>query len=260
MQNLLFLLLAFLYVQIHPGQEPAMTGETDITGQWVRIGPMGPVALTFKSDGMVEGDFGNDQSIEIIAEYTLEGNQLIFNDKEGVTCPEPGKYKVYASDYYIAFDLIEDNCAGRLRSTMGFWVRPDFPDRLTKLSDEISASADPEDYLHRARMYMAIGKPDLARQDLDQYIKQDPSDARALVNRAGTRMPDDLQGVVDDCNRAISLEPDNRNAFFLRGLALYELGKKEEACADFYRAIELGFTILKEAEYEKCAAYWESMH
>ena len=256
---MLFLFLAFISVIIHPGHKPAMTDDIDVTGQWVRIGPMGPVALTFRIDGMVEGDFGNDQSIEITSEYKVEGDQLVFNDKEGVTCPKPGKYRIYASDYYIAFDLIEDNCAGRLRSTMGFWVRPDFNDRLSKLSDEMTGSADPEDYLNRARMYMAIGKLDLARQDFDQYIRHDPSDARVLVNRAGTRMPDDLQGVVDDCDKAIALEHDNRNAYFLRGLALYGLGKKEEACADFYRAIELGFAILKEAEYEKCAAYWESM-
>jgi len=42
-------------------------------------------------------------------------------------------------------------------------------------------------------------------------------------------------------------------------LASYELGHKERACEDFNRAIELGFDILKEAEYEKCAEYWKSL-
>ena len=68
-----------------------------------------------------------------------------------------------------------------------------------------------------------------------------------------------MQGAVEDCDRALALEPDNKNAYFLRGLAFYELGFKEQACSDFYRAIELGFTILKEAEYEKCADYWKSI-
>ena len=142
---------------------------------------------------------------------------------------------------------------------MGFWVRPDFNDLLTKLSNDIARSADPADYLNRARMYMAIGKSAEARQDFNQYINHDPSDSRVFVNRAGTRFPDDLQGVIDDCNKALSLEPDNKNAYFLRGLALYGLGKKEEACGDFYKAIELGFDILKEAEYEKCAEFWETI-
>ncbi len=225
MQNILLIFLAFIPALIHPGQIHAIPDDIDITGQWVRIGPAGPMALNFKSDGIVEGDFGNDRTIEIVSEYSIKGDHIIFDDKEGAACPEPGKYKIHLSDYYIAFDLIEDNCAGRLRSTMGFWVRPDFNDLLSKLSDDIANAADPEDFL----------------------------------NRAGTRFPDDMQGAVEDCNKALDLEPDNKNAYFLRGLASFELGHKEQACEDFYRAIELGFVILKEAEYEKCAEYWESI-
>ena len=258
MQNILYLLLALIPAMPYPDQNPAMEDQIDISGQWVRIGPSGPMALNFKSDGMVEGDFGNDKTIEIVSEYSIKGDHIIFNDKKGVACPEPGKYKIHLNDYYIAFDLIEDNCAGRLRSTMGFWVRPDFNDLLSKLSDEIAKAADPEDFLNRARMYMAIGKSAEAKQDFDRYIKHNASDARVFVNRAGTRFPDDMQGAVEDCNQALALDPDNKNAYFLRGLASYELGHKEQACEDFYRAIELGFEILKEAENEKCAKYWES--
>ncbi len=251
MQNILVLLLALI---------PASGDDFDISGKWVRIGQMGPIALEFKADGMVEGDFGNDKTIEISSVYTQKGDMVIFNDREGAACPEPGKYRIYSSEYYISLDLVEDNCAGRIRSTMGFWVRPEFEELLSKLTEDIAGSAEAEAYLNRGRMYMAIGKPDLARKDLDEYIKQNPSDARVFVNRAGTRMSVDLQGVVDDCNKAINLEPDNRNAYFLRGLASYGLGRKEEACTDFYKAIELGFTILKEAEYEKCSEFWESIN
>jgi tetratricopeptide (TPR) repeat protein len=259
MQNMFYLLLAFITGWIYPIQNPGRTDRMDITGRWVRIGPAGPMALNFKSDGLVEGDFGNDSTIEIVSEYSIRGDHISFSDKEGVACPEPGKYKIHLSKYYLSFDLIEDNCAGRLRTTMGFWVRPDFDDLLTELSDEIASDADPEDFLNRARMYMAIGRSGEARQDLDQYIKHDSSDARVFVNRAGTRFPDDMQGAVEDCSRALALEPDNKNAYFLRGLASYELGQKERACKDFSKAIDLGFVILKEAEYEKCAEYWESL-
>jgi tetratricopeptide (TPR) repeat protein len=240
--------------QPSPGINPP-----DISGKWVRIGPAGPVALHFKTSGTVEGDFGNDQTIEIVSAYSLEGDQVTFRDREGVTCPEAGIYRIHITDYYMSLDLIEDHCAGRLRSTMGFWVRPEFNELLAKLSGKIDSSADPVDYLNRARIFMAIGEPDRARQYFDRYIEHDSTDARVYVNRAGARMPGDLQGTVDDCNRAIALEPDNRNAFFLRGLALYGLGREERACADFYRAIELGFEVLKEAEYERCSTYWESM-
>jgi len=78
-------------------------------------------------------------------------------------------------------------------------------------------------------------------------------------DRVGTRFPGDMEGAIEDCSKALDLEPCNKNAYFLRGLASYELGHKEQACEDFYRAIELGFDILKEVEYEKCAEYWESL-
>jgi len=54
------------------------------------------------------------------------------------------------------------------------------------------------------------------------------------------------------------LEPENKNAFFLRGLAKYELGDEENACKDFSRTSELGFSILKIAEEQRYAEIWDS--
>ena len=275
MKYIFFLFAALLIGFTIPHQSQAMngpgsTGNNDsIYGQWIRYGPTGPMSLNFKSNGIVEGDFGMDNTIEITSEYIIEGHTIRFTDKEGVTCPEAGKYKVDISDYYLAFDLVEDNCGGRVQSTMGFWVRPGFEELISKLSSSISTSdeagaatrisvSDPEDYLNRARMYLAIGKSYEARQDLDHYITYDSTNARVYLNRAGTRFPADLQGVVSDCNRALELDPESKNAYFLRGLATYSLGNQKQACEDFYKAIELGFTVLKNAESERCSEYWES--
>lgn len=53
----------------------------------------------------------------------------------------------------------------------------------------------------------------LANDDCDKYLLTDTlDDARVYVNRAGTRFPNDLNGVV--CNRAITLDPNNKNAYF----------------------------------------------
>jgi hypothetical protein len=259
MKYAIFFLLATMPNLNLTGQDTSPEEDPDITGKWVRISPAGPIAITFKTDGILEGDFGNDQSVEITSAYSIEGGHITFFDREGVACPEKGTYAIDLTDHYLALDLVEDNCAGRVRSTMGFWVRPDFKDLLAALSGQMEGSADPGDYLNRARMYLAVGRSEQARQDLDRYLEHHPEDARALVNRAGTRMPTDLQGVMEDCNNAIELDPDHKNAYFLRGLALYGLGKKEAACADFHRAVELGFTVLKEAEYDKCSEYWESV-
>lgn len=238
-----------------PVQERTREG---ISGFWIRYSSMGPLRLEFKQDGIVEGDLWDDQSIEIKSAYTISGDTIRFTDLEGVACPEPGSYKMHSNDYYLALDLIDDNCGGRVKSTMGFWVRPDFEKNLEALSAEISSSSDPEAFLNRARMYMAIGKSYEAGQDLDRFILVDSSQARVYINRAATRFPTDLAGVIRDCDKALELDPKTRNAFFLRGLARYQLGKQELACKDFYRAIELGFTVLKEAEKERCMQYWSS--
>jgi hypothetical protein len=233
------------------------TAEDDITGKWVRIGQNGPVAFDFKEDGTVEADFGNDQSVDAVSRYELSGDTIRFVDQKIQMCEGSGAYMVYQTDYYISLDLINDDCSGRIKTTMGFWTRPHFNDFLESLEAEISKSADSELYLHRARIYLATGMTKMARDDFDRYLLTDTLDARVFVNRAGTLFPDDLLGVISDCSRAIELDPCSKNAYFLRGLARYELGEEEKGCEDFYRAIELGFSVLLTAEQERCVDYWD---
>jgi tetratricopeptide (TPR) repeat protein len=232
------------------------TPDNPLIGKWIRVGHYGPISFDFKENGLVEGDFGNDQTIDVVANYELSGDTIQFIDKEGKMCRDNGKYKIYQTDYYLAFDLIEDNCGGRIKITTGFWTKPDFNDLITKLEKEMSNSSKPDLYLNRGRLYMAIGKTKQAKGDFDTYILADSLNARVYVNRAGTRFPDDMEGVVFDCNKAISIDPNNKNAYFLRGLAWYELGEKEKGCEDFSKAIKLGFSVLKIAEQEKCAEFW----
>ena len=231
--------------------------QNQVTGTWVRMTQTGPVALQFKPNGEVEVDFGADQTIDVVTEYKIDNNTIHFIDREGAMCPEPGVYTFEKSEDYLAFDLIEDMCNGRIKMTMGFWTKPNFQEILTILSQKISTTKNPELNLTRARIFLATGKSQEAKADFDIYLQHNTDDARAYINRAGTKFPADMEGAVNDCNKAILLEPDNKNAFFLRGLALYELGEKEKACEDFNRAIELGFSILRIAEEHRCSEYWD---
>jgi tetratricopeptide (TPR) repeat protein len=230
--------------------------ETSIIGKWVKIGPTGPIALNFKENGLVEMDFGNDQIIDVITKYELSGDTIKFIDKEGKMCQGIGQYKMYQTKYYISFDLIDDDCGGRIKTTMGFWTKPNFKDLIKQLDNEIAKSTEPELNLNRARIFMATGMVDKARKDFDTYILTDTLNARVYLNRAGTRFPIDLSGVISDCNKAITIDSNNKNAYFLRGLARYELGEKEQGCQDFNKAIELGFSVLRIAEQERCDDYW----
>jgi len=226
--------------------------------KWVKMGPSGPVALVFKSNRTVEVDFGDDQNIDVVTYYETEGNSITFTDKEGAMCPEPGVYKIEKNGYYLSFDLKNDMCNGRIKMTMGYWTKPNFEELLGELSQKLSETENAELNLTRARIYLALGKSNEAKADLDIYLEQNPNDAKALINRAGTRFPTEMEGVVSDCNKAINLEPDNKNAYFLRGLAHYELGQKKQACEDFSKAIDLGFSILKIVEEQRCAEFWEN--
>ena len=235
-----------------------LNAQDALQGKWMRMGHSGPVALEFKPNGIVEVDFGADQTIDVVTNYEVDKNTIRFSDKEGAMCPEPGEYTFDETNYYLAFDLVEDMCNGRIQMTLGYWTKPNFEELLGELAQKISETENPEFNLTRARIYLATGKSQEAKADLDVYLGKNQDDARAYINRAATRFPADMKGAVADCNKAIALESDNKNAYFMRGLARYELGEKEQACEDFSRAIELGFSILRIAEEQRCGEFWKS--
>lgn len=228
-----------------------------LIGKWVRIGTSGPIAMEFKEGGIVEVDFGNDGSVDVSSTYQLSEQGVTFNDEEGAMCHEPGEYQLKLNEYYVSFDLVKDNCGGRIKSTMGFWTKPEFKQLINNLNAEIAAEPKPELLLSRARIFMAVGDSPRSLADLDKYIEQIDTNSMAFLNRAATQMPSDFSGVVADCNKSIQLDPDNKNTYFLRGLARYELGEREQACADFEKAIQLGFSVLRMAEQQKCQQFWE---
>jgi len=261
---IIFIWLAAFFISCKqsPGDnasERASENQTDspLVGEWMRMSYSGPLCIHFKKDGTVEYDFNNDGKIEVTSTFEVKDDTIVFTDREGKTCPEPGTYQLDLNPHYLAFNLIDDNCGGRIKKVMAFWVRPDYKKDLDKLSEKISKLNQPGDYLARARMYLAVNKTEEAGADFDYYIENANPNARVYANRASTRFPGDMKGVVNDCDKALELDAKYKNAYFLRGLALYELGKKEEACQDFLRAIELGFSVLRSAEQHRCAEYWD---
>lgn len=230
---------------------------SSLEGKWIRMGHSGSATLNLNTDNSWEVDLGNDSTIDFRGSYMVKGDTIHFMDKGDKACPEPGVYQILNTPYYTSFDLIDDMCGGRIKITMGFWTRPNYKDLLHQLDSNITNMPETRNYLDRARIYLAIGQMIDAQKDLDIYLATNKLNARAYINRASTQFPNDLGGVVDDCNKAITLDDTNKNAYFLRGLAYYGLGQQREGCEDFHKAIELGFSILKIAEEKKCAEYWE---
>lgn len=236
--------------------EVTKPNDTALIGKWLRASPNGPLSIHFKENGTVEIDLGDDNSTDVVSNYKINNDTIKFIDEEGKSCPEIGIYKIYNRGYTVSFDLIDDLCNGRIKSTMGFWARTNYNELISDLSTKFENTNDINFLLHRARIYLALSKTELAKKDFDTYLKKDSLDANVFINRASTRFPNDLKGVVYDCNKSIALDSTNKNAYFLRGLAFYGLGEEQKGCADFKKSIDLGFEILKEAEYNKCKDYW----
>ncbi|WP_462280167.1 tetratricopeptide repeat protein [Salinivirga cyanobacteriivorans] len=231
--------------------------ESTMTGIWLRMSPQGPVKMEFKKTGKVTIDFGNDQAVEVSSNYIINGDTVEFTDVEGKMCPAPGTYLMDETPYYLAFDVLNDTCNGRIKTTSGFWTKPNFRELQDTLDKQIAANPEAKLQLMRGRLYMATGNSAKARKDFSAFIAKDSSNARVFINRAATFFPGDMQSVLADCERAIALDPENKNAWFMRGLALYEMDRKKEACESFSKAIELGFSVLRIAEKQKCAEYWD---
>ena len=230
--------------------------DSSIIGVWKHMSPNGPVKINFKENGVVETDLGDDNTVDVISNYVVKADTIEFFDKDGKSCPNSGIYKVYNRGYTVAFDVLDDLCNGRIKSTSGFWVRPNHMEQISQLNTIIEKTNDIEFILHRGRMYLALTNYKLAKKDFNTYIKKDSSDAKVFINRAATRFPSGFKGIVYDCNKAIALDSTDKNAYFLRGIAYYGLDEKQKGCDDFQKSIDLGFEILKEAEYNKCKEYW----
>ena len=232
--------------------------DSSIIGIWKHMSPHGPVKINFKENGVVETDLGDNNSVDVISNYVVQADTIKFFDKDGKSCPNHGIYKVYHRGYTVAFDVLDDVCNGRIKSTSGFWVRPNHMEQISQLNTIIEKTNDIEFVLHRGRMYLALSKTKLAKKDFDTYLKKDSLNAKVFIHRAATRFPNGLKGIVYDCNRAIALDSTDKNAYFLRGLAYYGLNEKQKGCDDFQKSIDLGFEILKAAEYDKCKEYWQN--
>ncbi len=232
--------------------------QIDVSGKWQRLSNTGPLAIEFKANGSMEVDLDNDGFSDFVSSYKLTGDTISFKDQTGQSCLDEATYKLYQTPYYMSLDLIQDDCQGRVKTTLGIWTRPNFKELIEELNNKISDDPEKAELrLSRARMYLALGKPQEARLDLDFYLKANPDDISALINRAGTRFPKDLKGVIHDCSQALDLDYTNKNAWFLRGLAKYTSGMEQEGCADFDAAIGYGFTVLRIAEENRCAIYWK---
>ena len=75
---------------------------------------------------------------------------------------------------------------------------------------------------------------------MDKAISLNPENTEAWNNRGGAKIAlDDYKGAIDDCAKAIEIDPENAIAWSNRGSAKIELGDHQGAIDDYTKAIEL---------------------
>lgn len=256
----LLIFLAACGNEKNSGETNTVDLQKSILGKWVRQAPGAIASLTFKEDNRVEIDMMQDGSIEVTSNYVIDGNALKITDLKGQTCPGSGEYDVKIGTHYLGVDMTLDSCFGRVRTIMGFWTRPNYKDIIIDLDQEIEKTNNPELILERARVYVALGKAPEARADFEAYVKTDSTDAYVFMNLAGTCFPYDFPGVIKYSNKAIELDPEDKNSYFMRGLAKFEMGQQEGGCDDIQRAIDLGFNFIAPAISSQCNEIWEKQN
>ena len=94
-------------------------------------------------------------------------------------------------------------------------------------------------YMRRADCYANKGEYALALQDNDDAVRMSRQDAWSLSSRCQTRAVSgqDLNGALDDCNRALGLLPDLAEGYASRGLLNLRLRQYQQAADDFNVAL-----------------------
>jgi tetratricopeptide (TPR) repeat protein len=113
-------------------------------------------------------------------------------------------------------------------------------------------------YAQTSSQYFEKGKHELdlknfeaAIDDFGMAIKLNTKNEVAYVDRALCRMTrGEWVKAIPDCNKALSLNPSQAVAYFVRGCAKANL--KRDGCDDLHKSLQLGFTMAQKGIDQFC--------
>jgi len=95
-------------------------------------------------------------------------------------------------------------------------------------------------YLNRGNALVENGQIDLAIQDYDQSLKNNPPSAEAFARRGiALELKADFDTAAGDCDNALKLDPKNAKALTCRGYSRSHKKEFDGAIEDFTQAIKL---------------------
>ncbi len=130
----------------------------------------------------------------------------------------------------------------------------DTPTLLTDVIEKKRSDADmAHGYFYLANYYDAANNGAEAMKYYNLSLSRNNNYLLALNNRGILKgKTGDFGGAVNDFNDAIRIKPDYAEAYYNRGVAIYQTGKPEEACEDWSIALKLNFRPAGDAINKYC--------
>jgi tetratricopeptide (TPR) repeat protein len=136
----------------------------------------------------------------------------------------------------FSFALVEH---GRLLITLKNRLEGAYADYLMSIRVDTTYGAG---YYEKGRFvlqYLEDKRP--AVNDINKAINLDPGLPGVYTIRGTLRIEDqNYLAAINDFNRALEHDPKDASALFNRGIASYNLGRKDNACKDWQKAADLG--------------------
>ena len=108
-------------------------------------------------------------------------------------------------------------------------------------------------YLNIGNLEHNIKNYQAALSDFNTAILLDSTNAIAFVRRSNTKdYLKDYSGSILDAEMAIGLEPTFAEAYYIKAFPEFHVGMKERACADWAKALNMGYRKAKYEIQEKC--------
>lgn len=119
----------------------------------------------------------------------------------------------------------------------------DVPTLMANVIDNRRSNADmAHGYFYLGNYHDLHGKDEEAFKNYDLALSRNSGYLLALNNRGILNGKNaNINGAISDFSKAIELKHDYAEAWYNRGVALYQLQKSDEACSDWQQASRLGF-------------------
>jgi tetratricopeptide (TPR) repeat protein len=197
---------------------------------------------------------------DFTAAIALDSNNVLAYNDRGVLWREKGDPDQAIADFSRAIEieaLPHSDLPGSghvnifANRALAYEAKGDLDRALADFDAAIKLDpADPSLHEARARIFIDRHEDERALPDLDAVIRLDPSRAFDFAARGMIRYDRytrksqwieqrDLDGAISDLRQAITLDPNNGEAHYARGLAFVMDGKRDRAAADFAAAARL---------------------